>query len=333
MDMLPLEDPDQPRAELLGKLGIELRTHLAAIKGSAATVLGSSTPLHPDETHHFFRIIDEQANQMHDLINSFFFAPQTDEEIQDPASALVPHPYQTDAPSNRPDAESVRILIIADDPRMLQYIHSTLTEADYIAITTSDPDETGRLIEAEKPHLILLGLTLSGSGKFSLIERISGITAAPVIFLSGQSGEQDAAEAFEAGATDCIIVPFASTELLARVRAALRRGTSASRADIREPYVLKDLTINYNERRVYLADQPVQLTVTEYRLLVELSINAGRVLTHADLLQRVWDPNSPPDIRVLRAFVKNLRHKLGDDARDPVYIFTESRVGYRMANP
>lgn len=333
MDMLPLEDPAHPHAELLGKLGIELRTHLAAIKGSAATALGSSTPLHPDEVNHFFRIIDEQANQMRDLINSLFFAPQADAEIREPAPALVPDPYQTDTPSGQPDAEWFRILVIGDDPRMLQYTNSTLAEAGYTVIVTRDPDETGLLIEVEKPHLILLELTLSRSEKFGLIERISGITAAPIIFLSSQPGEQDAAEAFEAGATDCIMVPFSATELVARIRAALRRGASDSRAGIREPYVLKDLTINYNERRVYLADQPVQLTVTEYRLLFELSINAGRVLTHAHLLRQVWDASSRPDIRVLRAFVKNLRRKLEDDFRDPAYIFTESRVGYQMANP
>ena len=100
-----------------------------------------------------------------------------------------------------------------------------------------------------------------------------------------------------------------------------------------EPFVLAELTINYAERRVTVAGCPVRLTATEYRLLQELSNNAGRVLTQARLLRRVWGPEYPDDPRLLRTFIHDLRGKLGDNARSPTYIFTEPRVGYRMAKP
>ena len=98
-------------------------------------------------------------------------------------------------------------------------------------------------------------------------------------------------------------------------------------------YVQGELSINYAERRVVVAGQQLKLTATEYRLLSELSLNAGRVLTNPQLLQRVWGEQSAEDTRILRTFVKNLRRKLGDDAQTPRYIFTEPRVGYRMERP
>ena len=98
-----------------------------------------------------------------------------------------------------------------------------------------------------------------------------------------------------------------------------------------EPYVMGDLTINYVDRSVTMAGELIRLTPTEYKLLYELSTNAGRVLTHEELLEQVWDQDRPGDQRLLRSFVKSLRHKLGDDARRPSYVFTESGVGYRLA--
>ena len=130
----------------------------------------------------------------------------------------------------------------------------------------------------------------------------------------------------EIGAADYVVKPFSPTELVARIQAALRR-----RAEPLEPYRLGELAIHYEERRVTLAGRPVQLTATEYELLCKLSVNAGRVLTHDYLLQRVWTSENSGDSRLVRAFVKKLRRKLGDDANSPTYIFTEPRVGYRMA--
>ncbi len=127
------------------------------------------------------------------------------------------------------------------------------------------------------------------------------------------------------GAADYVVKPFSPTELLARIRAALRRREVPKPS---EPYMLGDLTIDYDERRVTLAGRPVELTAKEYGTLVELSTNAGRVLTYEPLLRRVWGLDA--DIRPMQTTISSIRRKLGDDAEDPKYIFTEIRVGYRM---
>ena len=118
--------------------------------------------------------------------------------------------------------------------------------------------------------------------------------------------------------------------MIARVRAALRRQAGLYRVEPSEPYVLGDLTIDYAERRVTMAGQPVQLTVAEYELLFKLSVNGGQVVTHDQLLRRVWGLKSTSDKRVIRTLVKTLRRKLNDAASNPTYLFAEPRVGYRM---
>ena len=244
-------------------------------------------------------------------------------------SATGPGPLPAD--SGRAPGGRARILAVDDEPQILRLVRNTLSDAGYTPIVTGDPDEVLHLIEQEKPHLVLLDMMLPGTDGIELMKRITEITDAPVIFLAGQGGDQIVARAFEAGADDYIVKPFSPTELAARIEAVLRRRAAPDRTKEREPYVLGDLTVNYAERRVTVAGRPVRLTATEYKLLFELSINAGRVLTHDQLLGRVWGRDYSGDSPLLRSFVKKLRRKLKDDANSPRYIFTEPRVGYRMA--
>ena len=246
----------------------------------------------------------------------------------------IPAAYEAangSAPSPGPMARGrARVLAVDDEPQMLRLVRNTLSDAGYTPIVTGDPDEALRLIEVEKPDLILLDLMLPGADGIELMKPIFQITNAPVIFLSGRDGERDVVRAFEAGADDYIVKPFSPTELAARIEAVLRRRAASDRSRMHEPYALGDLTINYVERRVTVAGCPVQLTATEYKLLFELSANAGQVLTQDQLLRRIWGPDYSGDSRLLRSFVKKLRRKLNDDADSPRYIFTEPRVGYRM---
>ena len=229
--------------------------------------------------------------------------------------------------------QRMRILAVDDDPQILWYVRHTLSEAGYTTIVTGDPEQVERLIEVEKPHLILLDLALPGTNGFELMKRIPDITNAPVMFLSGHATDQNISRGLEMGAADYVVKPFSPTELVARIKAALRKGAASDRTEPREPYLLGDLTINYAERLVTVAGRSVHLSATEYKLLFELSVNAGRVLTHDQLLRRVWDQDYSEGSQLLRTYVTYLRTKLGDDARSPTYIFTEPRVGYRMAKP
>ena len=129
------------------------------------------------------------------------------------------------------------------------------------------------------------------------------------------------------GAVDYVVKPFSPTELSARIRAVLNRRAVLPPS---EPYVLGDLTIDYFERRVTLAGLRVPLVAMEYRMLAELSANAGQVLTYEHLLERVWGRKDGDDLRPMRTIISKLRRKLGEDVHNPTYIFTESRVGYRM---
>ena len=224
----------------------------------------------------------------------------------------------------------MRILAVDDDPQILRYVRTTLSQAGYSPTVTVSPDEVESLIKSDSPHLILLDLELPGTNGFELMTRISNVSDALVIFLSGHGGDANIARALELGAYDYILKPFSPTELVARIRAALRKRASPNSSEYFEPYTLGDLTISYAERRVSVANEPTQLTATEYRLLVELAANAGRVLTQGHLLRRVWGAEYESDYRLLRSFIKNLRRKLGDDARNPSYILTEHGVGYRM---
>ena len=155
-------------------------------------------------------------------------------------------------------------------------------------MVSTDPDEALRLVETERPKLVLLDLMLPGSDGIELMQSIHRIADVPVVFLSAYGRDEVIARAFEAGAVDYMVKPFSPTELVARVRSAMRRRLAPVQGEPPQPFVLGDLSIDYAERRVSLAGQPVHLTATEYDLLVELSVNAGRVLTHDHLLQRVW---------------------------------------------
>ena len=225
-----------------------------------------------------------------------------------------------------------RVLAIDEDPETLRYIRDSLGEAGFATVVSGDTDELERVLELEQPHLVLMTLTMPWTHGSQLMERVGRISDAPVIFVYGNGSAHSTERAFELGAADYLVKPFTQTELVARVRGALRRrqGSAPASNQPSEPFALGDLSIDYAQRIVTVAGRAVQLTPTEYKLLVEFSVNAGRVLTHEQLLRLVWGPLYESDVRVIRTHVKALRYKLGDDARCPLYIFTERHVGYRM---
>ena len=235
--------------------------------------------------------------------------------------------------SERPEQPPIGrtpILAVDDDPNALRYIRSILSKADYDPIVTGNPEDVGRLIQEKKPHLVLLDLMLPGTDGIALMRDILAKDDLPVIFLSAYGQEDLIAKAFDMGAVDYVAKPFSQTELAARIRAALRRRSGGGLLMQSGSYQQGALLVDYAERRVSVAGRPVVLTATEYALLFELSTNAGRVMSHDQLLRQVWGEGHSSDAGLVRTIVKRLRQKLGDDARNPQYIFTEPRVGYRM---
>ena len=243
----------------------------------------------------------------------------------------APAPVLPQRRSRRARASQVRVLAVDDDPQALRYVRDVLTKAGYAPIATGDPADVTRLMEEEKPHLVLLDLMLPGTDGVALMDDIRRISDVPVIFLSVYGQDDVVARAFDMGATDYVVKPFSPTELGARIRASLRKRLEPYQVEPSGPFAVEDLSIDFAERRVSVAGEPVNLTATEYAVLYQLAVNAPRVLTHSVLLQRVWGPERVGEAWLVRDVVKRIRHKLGDPAGSPKYIRTEPRVGYRMA--
>ena len=247
--------------------------------------------------------------------------------VDEPARRAARRPRRR----QRREPEPVRILCVDDDPQTLRYVRDALTRAGYAPVVTGDPEEVPRLMAEEPPRLVLLDLVLPDADGIELMGQVREIADVPVIFLSVYGQDEVIARAFDEGAADYVVKPFSPTELAARIRAALRQRAAPELAEPARPYVRGELSVDYALRRVTLAGNPVALTATEYRMLVELSANAGLPLTHQHLLQRVWGPDKGEDSGPVRNIVRRLRRKLGDDPDDPTYIFALPTVGYRMA--
>jgi len=218
------------------------------------------------------------------------------------------------------------ILVVDDDPQTLRRVRDALTEAGYAPILTGNPDELPSLIRTHRPRLVLLDLVLPGTDGLELMENVPELEGLPVIFISVYGRDETIVRALDAGAADYIVKPFSPSELTARVRAALRRQAEP------KPFRLGDLSIRYEEREVAVDGEPVTLTVTEFEVLRVLSSHAGRVVTYESLLRQAWRGRvrDREDPKVVRAMVKSLRRKLGDDAANPAYVLNERGVGYRM---
>ena len=234
----------------------------------------------------------------------------------------------TPGPPPAPDPdEPPRILVVDDDPRTLRFVRDALSRAGYAPVVTGAADELPHIIRTEQPRLVLLDLLLPGRDGIELMQQVPELSDLPVIFISAYGRDETVARALESGAADYIVKPFSPTELVARVRAALRRHAGP------EPFVLGQLAIDYERRQVTVGGEGVDLTATEYELLRVLSYDAGRVVTFETLLRRVWTKRDSADANLVRIFVRNLRRKLGDRATSPTYIFNQRGVGYRMAAP
>ena len=254
----------------------------------------------------------------------FTFTIPVTEEAGDGASAAR---QQAGAHLQGDDEKSQKVLVVDDDPQILRYVRDALSSAGYAPLVTGDSADLSQLIKIEKPQLVLLDLMLPGRDGIELMETVPELRDIPIVFISGYGRDETIAKALEAGAVDYIVKPFSPTELTARVSAVLRRQHKP------EPFHLEDLVIHYEQRQAIVAGSPLELTATEFNLLRTLSLNAGHVMSYESLLQQAWRGRKTSDPKVVRAFVKKLRRKLGDDASSPTYIATVRGIGYRMLLP
>ena len=252
---------------------------------------------------------------------------------QPEAAPITPPARNGTEPVDPPAAEKPRVLMVAEDPHILSTMRRTLSRADFAPLAVFELSELDRLLADQKPEVAVIDLTRSDDDAFELVEWLATSHMVSVIGILNPGDEASAVLAYEKGADGYIVKPFSPTELVARIRASLRIKANSHAVDADEGYVLDGVSIDYTSHRVTVAGEPVQLTATEYKLLNELSSSAGRVMTQDELLHRVWGPEYAGESQLLRAYVKNLRQKLGDNARKPSYIFTEHGIGYRMAKP
>ena len=221
----------------------------------------------------------------------------------------------------------IRILIIDDEPQMRRMLKIALTVHGYETREAANGQEGIEKAAVFKTDIVLLDLTLPDMDGLEVIRNLREWLSTPIIVLSVKEQEDDKIAALDAGADDYITKPFRMGELLARVRAAFRHIANPQDDTI---LIIGNLAIDFSCRRVTVGGSEVKLTPTEYELLKALAINAGCILTHPQLMRTVWGPLHEEDVRYLRVYIGQLRHKIEADPSQPEHIITEPGVGYRL---
>jgi two-component system KDP operon response regulator KdpE len=226
--------------------------------------------------------------------------------------------------------ESQRVLVVDDEPAIRRLLRASLTARGYAVCEASTGEEALQAVPASRPDVILMDLGLPDVDGAEVTRALREWTQTPIIILSVREGESEKIAALDAGADDYVTKPFGAGELLARIRAALRR---ACRLGGESVFRTGNLSVDLARRMVQVGSDRVQLTPTEYDLLRVLVQNAGKVLTHRQLVRQVWGDMCYEDtLHLVRVNISNLRHKLEKDPGQPRYILTEPGVGYRLEN-
>jgi len=226
-----------------------------------------------------------------------------------------------------------RILVVDDEPRYVRAIQFNLEASGYEVFAARDGQTAIEMAASEEPDLILLDIRMLGLDGYEVCQHIREFSAVPIIMLTALAEDADKVKGLDTGADDYVTKPFSADELLARVRAVLRRVELSERQDTDPTFQAGDLLIDFARQRVFAHDQEVNLTPTEYRLLYELAKQAGRVLVPEYLLEKVWGMGYEGENRLLWQAVHRLRRKIEPDPRNPQYIQTRPGIGYVFALP
>jgi two-component system, OmpR family, KDP operon response regulator KdpE len=219
------------------------------------------------------------------------------------------------------------VVIIDDEAQIRKILSITLEAEEYKVVETSKGKEGIVAVANYRPQLVILDLGLPDQDGFSVLNEIRTWSSVPVIILSVRNSESDIVKALDLGADDYMTKPFNTFELLARIRANIRR---TQRIGNETQFVNGDLKIDFGQRLVYKNNHELKLTNTEYLLMFLFFKNIGKVLTHNFILKEIWGPSHVEDSQYLRVFIGQLRKKIEDDSSNPKYIITDSGVGYRM---
>jgi two-component system KDP operon response regulator KdpE len=222
------------------------------------------------------------------------------------------------------------ILVVDDEPQIRRVMLTTLTSQGYSVIEVRSGEEALEKMRTERVDLVLLDVNLPGISGLETCRGIRVSSDVPIIMLTVRNSERDKVQALDAGADDYVVKPFGVEELMARIRAALRR---AAPGEAIAPFITDDLKIDFEKRTVIAKGSPVRLTPKEFELLRQLVSNQGKAQGHRRLLQAVWGPDYGDETEYLRVFINQLRKKIEPDPRQPQYIHTEPWIGYRFDPP
>ena len=225
---------------------------------------------------------------------------------------------------------SAKVLIVDDEPQIRRVLRTTLASQGYTVVEARSGDEALEEIRHERPDLILLDVNMPGRSGLETCSEIRATSDVPIIMLTVRNTERDKVQALDAGADDYVVKPFGVEELMARIRAALRR---VAPAESIPPFLSPELKIDFEKRTVLVKGQPVRLTPKEFELLRQLVANQGKAIAHRRLLQAVWGPDYGEETEYLRVFINQLRKKIEPDPGNPRYIITEPWIGYRFERP
>lgn len=223
-----------------------------------------------------------------------------------------------------------RILIVDDEPRYLRLLEANLRTEGYEVVTAQDGMQALDIFSSNPIDLVLMDVMMPRLDGFGATQRLREFTNVPIVILTARGEEQDRVRGLDLGADDYLIKPFSATELLARVRAVLRRAHSSSDAVQVRFFTHDDLKIDFARAEVWRGEEPVSLSATEYRLLLQFAHNVGKILTSEDLLTSVWGVEYKSDKEILWVSIARLRQKLEKDAHSPRHIVTRSGLGYLM---
>lgn len=225
-----------------------------------------------------------------------------------------------------------KILLVEDEQNIRNLITTILESADYFVITAGTCASAITMYASHMPDLVILDLGLPDKDGLEFLKKVRTESLTPIIVLSARSEERDKVTALDLGANDYITKPFGSGELLARVRAALRNSRHSSEEG-RKPggkFHLKDLSIDYDARQIFIGDAEVRLTQTEYNIVAFLSEHAGKMMTYSSIIKAIWGYPDDGSIKKLQVNMANIRRKFGVKPGEASYITNELGVGYRM---